>query len=53
MRDKQTHLQLEASRTLDLVKVGIYVHEDIITRALFTLGDLGDLRDFDENGVSV
>lgn len=39
MRDHYNCEELEAAKLLDLVRLGIDVHQDQITRALWVLGD--------------
>lgn len=44
MRNNMTHEKLEASRILDLARIGGDVPESAITWALWTLGDLVGVR---------
>ena len=37
MRDKMNAEEIEASRTLDLLRAGVHVNEAIVTRALYVL----------------
>ena len=40
--------ELEAHRTLDLARLGVYVSSEMTSWCLWVLGDLVGLRDFDE-----
>ena len=53
MRDKMNAEEIEASRTLDLLRAGVHVNEAIVTRALYVLGDLVGLKEFDDDGGAV
>jgi len=45
MRSQYNAEELEAAKTLDLVRMGASVPEAAINRALFVLGDLVGMRD--------